>query len=151
MRGHYANHSISLLHKLFTGESRSNDVPLANLRAARRETITTPQDPNDEKYERHLYVMMWFPQRQSVDGSLGNYWLQSTPTTPLLMMSMTSCTSDAHRRQISSELTHHTIKRFGFFLRRTQSGSFASLLLSLRMATEYLARSTPWSGTLFFS
>lgn len=53
LRGHYSSKSISALQKLFVGENRSNDVPLANLKANRRDSIT-PQDPNDEELERHL-------------------------------------------------------------------------------------------------
>lgn len=52
-RGHYPSKSINLLQRLFAGEIRSNDVPLATLRAARRDSVT-PQDPNDEELERHL-------------------------------------------------------------------------------------------------
>lgn len=53
LKGHYASRSISALQRLFAGDSRSNDVPLANLRAPRRDSVG-PQDPNHEELERHL-------------------------------------------------------------------------------------------------
>lgn len=53
LRGHYSTKSIGALQKLFVGEKKSNDVPLATLKANRRDTIA-PQDPNDEELGRHL-------------------------------------------------------------------------------------------------
>ncbi|KAI5121745.1 hypothetical protein M0805_009034 [Coniferiporia weirii] len=56
LRGHYSSKSITALQRLFSGESRSNDVPLATLRAGRRDSIGH-QDPNDEELERHLEIL----------------------------------------------------------------------------------------------
>ncbi|KAL5522184.1 CCH1 [Sanghuangporus sanghuang] len=56
LKGHYASRSISALQRLFAGDSRSNDVPLANLRAPRRDSVG-PQDPNHEELERHLEIL----------------------------------------------------------------------------------------------
>lgn len=47
---------MAFLQNLFAGEGRSDDVPLATLRAARRDSLA-PQNPNEEELERHLYVM----------------------------------------------------------------------------------------------
>ncbi|KAL0948006.1 hypothetical protein HGRIS_010628 [Hohenbuehelia grisea] len=53
---HYTSKSLSALRQLFGGDIRSNDVPLANLRHARTETLTTA-DPHDEEIERHLELL----------------------------------------------------------------------------------------------
>lgn len=42
-----------MLQQLFAGESRSNDVPLTNIRHGRRDSMA-PQNPNDDETERHL-------------------------------------------------------------------------------------------------
>lgn len=42
-----------MLQQLFAGESKSNDIPMSNLRQARRDS-DAPQDPNEEETERHL-------------------------------------------------------------------------------------------------
>lgn len=54
-KGHYSNKSVSALQRLFTGDRRTNDVPLATLRNVRKDS-DGPQDPNDEELERHMCV-----------------------------------------------------------------------------------------------
>jgi hypothetical protein len=51
--GHYPSRSLTLLQQLFAGDTRTDDVPLTNLRQARRDSAVR-QDPNDEETERHL-------------------------------------------------------------------------------------------------
>ena len=51
--GHYSKKSITALQKLFSGESKTNDVPLATLRSGKRDSVA-PQNPNDEELTRHL-------------------------------------------------------------------------------------------------
>lgn len=56
-KGHqYSSKSISALQRLFTGDRRTNDVPLATLRNVRKDT-DGPQDPNDEELERHIEIL----------------------------------------------------------------------------------------------
>ena len=55
-RSHYTSKPMSFLQSLFAGESRSDDVPLATLRVARRDSLA-PQNPNEEELDRHLYVV----------------------------------------------------------------------------------------------
>lgn len=50
---HYPSKSLTMLQRLFAGESHNNDVPLTNLRQVRRNSVT-PQNPNDDETERHL-------------------------------------------------------------------------------------------------
>ncbi|KAH7925746.1 hypothetical protein BV22DRAFT_1128786 [Leucogyrophana mollusca] len=58
MRGarHLPSRSLTMLQQLFAGTTRSNDIPLASLRKARRNSMT-PQDPNEEETERHLEIL----------------------------------------------------------------------------------------------
>ncbi|KAF8882238.1 Ion transport protein-domain-containing protein [Infundibulicybe gibba] len=49
---HYSSKSLTALQRLFAGDLRSNDVPLATLRHARQETIG-----GDEEIERHLELL----------------------------------------------------------------------------------------------
>ncbi|KAH7908813.1 Ion transport protein-domain-containing protein [Hygrophoropsis aurantiaca] len=58
MRGarHLPSKSLTMLQQLFAGTTGSNDIPLANLRKARR-TSMMPQDPNEEETERHLEIL----------------------------------------------------------------------------------------------
>ncbi|KII90373.1 hypothetical protein PLICRDRAFT_173801 [Plicaturopsis crispa FD-325 SS-3] len=53
---HYSSKSLSLLQRLFVGETKSNDVPLATLRNPRRDSVG-PSNPNDEETERHLELL----------------------------------------------------------------------------------------------
>ncbi|THH14934.1 hypothetical protein EW146_g5467 [Bondarzewia mesenterica] len=53
---HYTSKSLNMLQQLFIGDTHPNDVPLANLRNGRRESLKT-QDPNDEEMERHLELL----------------------------------------------------------------------------------------------
>ncbi|TDL23428.1 hypothetical protein BD410DRAFT_897507 [Rickenella mellea] len=56
LRGRQFGGSINLLNRLFTGESRSDDVPLATLRAARKMSVM-PQAPHGDEMERHLEIL----------------------------------------------------------------------------------------------
>lgn len=42
-----------MLQQLFIGDTQSNDLPLQNLRNAKRESVNT-QNPNEDEMERHL-------------------------------------------------------------------------------------------------
>ena len=61
--GHFTQKSLNALQQLFIGDTHSNDVPLANLRAAPRTDSTVPHDPADAETERHLNVSILLPLR----------------------------------------------------------------------------------------
>lgn len=51
--GHVASKSLSVLQQLFIGDTKSSDMPLANLKTTKRESVNT-QNPNDDEIERQL-------------------------------------------------------------------------------------------------
>lgn len=51
--GHVTSKSLSVLQQLFIGDTKSSDVPLANLKTTKRESVNT-QNPNDDEIERQL-------------------------------------------------------------------------------------------------
>ncbi|EGN97267.1 hypothetical protein SERLA73DRAFT_110442 [Serpula lacrymans var. lacrymans S7.3] len=53
---HLPSKSLTMLQQLFVGDMRSNNVPLANLRRARHDSMAL-QDPIDEETERHLEIL----------------------------------------------------------------------------------------------
>ncbi|KAI0321538.1 Ion transport protein-domain-containing protein [Amylostereum chailletii] len=54
---HLTTKSLNALQQLFIGDTHSNDVPLANIRAAPRKDSTVPHDPADAETERHLELL----------------------------------------------------------------------------------------------
>ncbi|KLO12110.1 hypothetical protein SCHPADRAFT_875932 [Schizopora paradoxa] len=56
LRKGYTSRPMIFLQNLFSGEARSDEVPLATLRVARRDSLV-PQDPNEDELERHLELL----------------------------------------------------------------------------------------------
>lgn len=50
---HYSSKSLTALEQLFSGEVKTDDIPMATLRQETATTSTT-MDPLDEEVERHL-------------------------------------------------------------------------------------------------
>ena len=50
MKQHYSSKSLTALQQLFSGEDKTDDIPMTTLR---QETAAT-LDPLDEEMERHL-------------------------------------------------------------------------------------------------
>ena len=51
---HYSSKSLTALEQLFSGEVKTDDIPMATLRQETATTSTT-MDPLDEEVERHLW------------------------------------------------------------------------------------------------
>lgn len=53
---HYSSKSLSTLQQLFSGEDKTDDIPMTTLRQQGEETAVTSTtlDPLDEEMERHL-------------------------------------------------------------------------------------------------
>ena len=53
MKTHYSSKSFTALQQLFSGEDKSEDIPMTTLRQETAATSST-LDPLDEEMERHL-------------------------------------------------------------------------------------------------
>jgi hypothetical protein len=54
MKRHYSSKSLSALQQLFSGEDKSEDIPMTTLRQETAASTSTTLDPLDEEMERHL-------------------------------------------------------------------------------------------------
>lgn len=112
---------MRFLQNLFSGEARSEEVPLATLRVARRESLV-PQDPNEDELERHLYVgRVQANELVLMILVVGNSLRLSTRTTLTLEMS-TTCSTNGERKKLTSYAhIRRTTRRSGSSHKRTDS------------------------------
>jgi len=121
--GHYSSRSLSALEKLFTGKSRSDDIPLTSFRHTRFPQSSEVGAHVQEEVERHLYAYFVRIALMLMLKLPGNFWRSFILSRVPLTVWKTRSMNKEHKRLISSVTIPLMIKFSGSSRKKTGSAN----------------------------